>query len=72
MSESSETPKKYVHDGVEVVKTGRIAKKERQTTGRRAAPAPSVMYEITPADKETGSWKKWVRDSDLYEIVEGE
>ena len=71
MSESS-TDKKYVHDGVEVVKTGRIAKREQapMRASRRAAPTPSVLHEITPADKESGSWKKWVRETDLYEIVE--
>lgn len=69
MSESS-TSKKYVHVDIEVIKTGRVAKKERRTTGRRVAAGESVLYEITPADPETGSWKKWVRETDLYEIVE--
>lgn len=70
MSESSETnSKKYVYDNVEVVMTGRTAKKERRTTTRRTAAAPSVLYEITPANLESGSWKKWVKMSDLYEIV---
>lgn len=71
MSESStNTDKKYVHEGIEVVKTGRIAKKERQTAGRRATGGPTIIYEITPADRECGSWKKWVKDVELYEIVE--
>lgn len=68
MSESSEN-KTYVHDGVEVVKTGRVAKKERATTGRRVTGSASLLYEITPADRESGSWKKWVKESELYEIV---
>lgn len=71
MSESSiDKDKKYVHEGTEVVMTGRMAKKERQSVGRRAKATASLLYEITPADQEAGSWKKWVKIADLYEIVD--
>ena len=75
MSESSNnTDKSYVHEGVEVVLTGRVAKKEmkRAVTRRTAAKAVNqdgLIYEITPKDNEIGSWKKWVKMSDLFEIV---
>lgn len=54
--------KKYVYQNAEVILTGRIAEKKlRKST--------DTLYEITPLDKETGSWKKWVRLNDLHEIV---
>lgn len=59
----------YVHDGVEVELTGRTAKKDtlkRTTRGRISG--VDVLIEITPVDKETGSWKKWVKKEELYEI----
>ena len=76
MSESSnETKNKaYVHEGVEVVLTGRIAKKEKKRpTGRRGmsttVPSIDLIHEITPKDREVGSWKKWVKMTELFEIV---
>ena len=61
----------YLYDGTVVVKTGRMAKKEATTSARRTRVAQSdELYEITPLDKEEGSWKKWVRLNELYIIVE--
>lgn len=59
---TSEEQQTYVHDGVEVRLTGRIANKTLRKD------KVDVINEITPADKENGSWTKWVRMSDLYEI----
>lgn len=59
--------KNYVYNGTEVEKTGRVAK--RESTGTRRRTAPELLFEITPVDKEEGSWKKWVQSKELYEIV---
>lgn len=57
----------YVLNGVEVVLTGRQAEREIPARGRAAA-RKDTLYEVTPADLETGSWKRWVRITDLYII----
>ena len=56
----------YVFDGTEVKKTGRKA--------RKTVPIPNgersfEMIEITPVDPDM-EWKKWLRQEDLYEILE--
>lgn len=55
--------KTYLLDDIEVVLTGRTAtrKLKRDRTDKR--------HEVTPSDNTSGSWKKWVRMTDLYEIV---
>ncbi len=68
MSESSDD-KTYVFEGVEVKLTGRTAKKEMKTQRRRVAAKLDLIHEIAPADKEMGNWKKWVRMTELFEIV---
>lgn len=63
----------FVYNGAIVVKTGRKAKKDTEaltTTTRRRTTTTDELYEITPFDKEEGSWKKWVRLNELYTIVE--
>lgn len=50
----------YVHDGVEVKKTGKKATKEL------VSKKLDVLYEITPTSQMVGSWTKWVRDTELY------
>lgn len=60
--------KKYVHNDTEVKLTGRIAEKSIPAVGRKKEPRITHLYEITPVDPEVGSWKKWVRLIDLYEI----
>lgn len=62
--------KKYVFNGTEVVLTGRTAKREVTAVGRRSAGRTDTLHEIKPADPEEGSWKKWVRLNELYEIDE--
>lgn len=67
--------KTFVFGDLEVVLTGKKAERRIAPSGRaRTSQKEKVftLYEITPADKEDGSWKKWVKMSDLYEIVEGE
>lgn len=60
--------KTYVHNDLEVKLTGRVAEKQLPAVGRNKEPKITQLYEITPQDQETGSWKKWVRIVDLYEI----
>lgn len=61
--------KKYVYQELEVVLTGRVAKKEGKRTSRRTtAPKIDIKYEIKPADDEAGTWTKWVHLEELYEI----
>ena len=55
--------KTYVWEGTEVVLTGRKSIKKGKTR-------VFELHEITPNDPELGSFKKWVRMIDLYEIVE--
>lgn len=59
----------YIHEGVEVKLTGRTAKKTttiRTISGK--VPSVNVLIEIAPVDKESGSWKKWVKKEELYKI----
>lgn len=64
----------YVWNGSEVRLTGRQAKKETASnaTSRRGSIRKSIdmLYEIEPASKEDGTWKKWVRKEELFEIVD--
>jgi hypothetical protein len=61
----------YVHDGVEVMLTGRIATKELKAR-RNQESTTDELVEITPKDDETGSWKKFVRMKELYTLSDGE
>lgn len=63
MPDSSEQ-KTYLLDDVEVVFTGRTAKRKLKKD------RIDERFEVKPADKEFGSWTKWVRITDLYEIEE--
>ena len=66
MSEEStdlDLNKTYVYDGVEVVLTGRKAKKPSNVANRVL-----VLYEVEPLDKESIQWKKWVSTRDIYTI----
>jgi hypothetical protein len=69
----------YIFNGGEVVMTGRVAARNTEEDDedssksrrrRRGGGAPDMLVEITPADVETGSWKQWVRPSELYRIIE--
>jgi len=57
--------KTYVHDGKEVVLTGRKARKKTRSK-------EIELFEIKPKDvtSKDASFCKWVRMTDLYEIVE--
>ena len=52
----------FVYENGEVVKTGRRA--ERKVRSGKV----DELVEITPKDATTGSWKKWVREDELYEV----
>lgn len=68
------TEKTYVYNDTEVNLTGRTAEREMKPAAtatsrlRKVASSSVALVEITPVDPETGSWKKWVRMVDLYEI----
>jgi hypothetical protein len=55
----------YLHEGIEVVKTGRVASRPFKS-GK-----VDELLEITPQNPVVGKWTKWVREADLY-IVKGE
>ena len=52
----------YVYENVEVKKTGRTAQKTLKSG------SVDQLVEITPVDSMVGSWKKWVRDAELFEV----
>jgi len=54
--------KTYVYESIEVKLTGRSA--IRTLKNKKV----DTRVEITPASSEEGSWKKWVRQLELYEI----
>jgi hypothetical protein len=58
----STVQKTYLLDDVEVVLTGRIARRELKNN------KIDERLEIQPADAINGSWKKWVRRAELYTI----
>ncbi len=62
MEVSSEQTPTFLHEDVEVVQTGRTAK--RNLKNNRV----DERVEITPANSTNGIWKKWVRETDLYKI----
>ena len=62
--------KTYVFQNTEVKLTGRTANKELKPT-RRTKPGEqnvATLFEITPVDPMNGTWKKWVRMEELFEI----
>lgn len=61
----------YVHNGKEVVMTGRRAVKQARKQIRGSQPTqnePHVLYEITPAGDAKGTFTTWVTLSELYLI----
>jgi hypothetical protein len=56
----------YVYENTEVKKTGRTA--ERKLNSGKM----DVLYEITPVQGFDGSWKKWIRDVDLFIVNTGD
>jgi hypothetical protein len=56
----------YVHDGTEVVKT--FKKAERKLKSGKI----DQVVEITPKEPQQGTWKKWVREDELFEVLPDE
>jgi hypothetical protein len=56
----------YVHEGKEVVQTGRTAKREM----RRGK--VDILVEIKPKDTSSDNFRMWVRETDLFVIEETE
>lgn len=69
MPQSSTPNKTYVYNGTEVTKTGRVARRQLRGSARNRT-SVDVLYEIKPFHHTNGTWTDWVRDSDLYEIIE--
>ncbi len=64
----TEQPKTYVYRDTEVKLTGRTADKELKSTRRTKEPSVVTLHEITPVDSMNGTWKKWVRMTELFEV----
>lgn len=62
--------KNYVYDGTEIKLTGRKAQRKRTRSRTARTDAIDEIFEIKPADEELGSWKKWVREIELYEVID--
>lgn len=54
--------KTFVYTDTEVKLTGRKA------TRRAPGGKEQELVEITPADEDNGTWKKWVPQSTMFEI----
>lgn len=67
----TEETRTFVFQNTEVKMTGRTANKELKPTRRSKTSEPNVatLYEITPVDSMNGSWKKWCRMEELFEIT---
>jgi len=63
MTKTQEPTTQYLHDDAVVVLTGRVAKRTLKNN------KIDERYEIKPADNGNGSWTKWVKKTDLYEIT---
>ena len=55
----------FVFDGTEVQLTGREAKREVKLSSKSYT---DVLIEIQPVDTTGPSWKRWVKQTDLYTI----
>lgn len=56
------TDELYVHEGAEVILTGRKA--QRTLKNKKVV----ELLEIKPKGLDLGSWTKWVKEIDLYKI----
>ncbi len=54
----------YVYEQVEVKKTGRTAS-QKLRSGK-----VDIIYEITPVDSMNGSWRKWVREDQMFQVTQ--
>lgn len=53
----------YVHEGCEVIKTSKKA--ERKLRSGKT----EQLVEITPKDASIGSWKRWIHEEELFEVL---
>lgn len=53
--------KTYVYDNIEVTPTGRVAERTLRSK-------VEILVEVKPTDPENGSWCRWARKQELYEI----
>ena len=63
---SQKLNKSFVFENIEVVPTGRIAKKTIELSTRSLI---EILVEIKPMDPTAPQWKKWVKRTDLYEVT---
>jgi len=77
MTESDITPDcdspTFVHDGIEVYQTGRVAEQQVTKTKRKILDKkglkPDQMVEIKPVDETMAPFKaKWVKEDSLYKV----
>jgi hypothetical protein len=62
---STESSKTYIFENVEVAPTGRIATRKIILSSKTHVES---LIEIKPIDSTGPTWKKWVRQDDLYEV----
>ena len=55
----------YVYDGAEVVKTGRVAKREAKGVGGKV-----ISFQLVEVRTLDNIWTKWVKETDLYLVQE--
>src|SRR5690606_7994258 len=73
MMEREEMQREYfVYDGLEVIRTGRIASRNSQVkTYKGSSIKAETVVEIMPiAAQGTATWKKWVREDELFVITD--
>lgn len=59
----------FVFKGSEVIKTGRVARRDISRPSSRSVQY-DWLYEVKPVNEQDGTWTEWVRQTDLYEIVQ--
>lgn len=72
-SETSNPTTTYVYNGVEVTLTGRQAKRMKSkssASSRIKQENDDVLYEIEPINTHDGSWKLWVTETNLYQVID--
>lgn len=66
----TDTQNTFVLDGLEVRLTGRRALKEKLRRGRGGNSTTEELLEVEPIDLNGPTWKRWVRKTELYQILE--
>lgn len=64
--EGKDMTTKYVHDGKEVILTGRTAAKKLRSGKEQ------ILYEVQPEGVLSKQYNKWVLMKDLFEIQQNE